>query len=432
VRLLALQHKLTGLLQPDGPGPTLTVSAGQPATAAQYFLDLRLLVGLIRASWPEARHQAQPWMDMAGADDHLDQQRQQASSKRHIGSNYDRPPLQADACASLLALADQLLAVDDPSVVRQSLAPLLACISTATSYRPWVGHFLSAEAHCSSGLRTAIAAQVHALRPTGRLGRPPGSPGRRRKPMRDCRFGHQHIPQYLPSGWCERYFHHLALTGIHPRFLRRVVPLKLVQLAEGGSLDTAARLLVLPNGHGLSASLRVHRWTHDAGHSNANAAALDAALEALANELDTTAELADYGRRRAALATWTIPPDDWHDLAAQVSQRQRARARAETNWEDRKRRVASVLVWTRITQGEHLFASLVLADRHAAGRYRTEFALDVHQAWYKSRTGRRGRHWLDLKQTLDVYADQLAARIDTGQPTEFAGSGQQESAFLAN
>jgi len=59
----------------------------------------------------------------------------------------------------------------------------------------------------------------------------------------------------------------------------------------------------------------------------------------------------------------------------------------------------------------------VLADRQAAGRYRTEFALDVHQAWYRSRTDRGGRHyWLDLKTELDAYADQLATKIDLRQP----------------
>jgi hypothetical protein len=277
-RLLAVQHKLIHLLQPDGDGLAQSISAGQPATAAQYFLDLRLLVGLIRASWPEARHQAQPWMDMDAVENHIHQQRQEGSGKHHIGRNYDKPPLEAGACGSLFALADQILAVDDPLAARQRLAPLLACISMATTYRPWVGHFLSAEAHCSAGLRIAIAVQVHALRPSGRSGPKPGRPGRRRGPMRGCRFGHQHIPQYLPSDWYERHFHDLDLTGINPRLLRRVAPLKLVQLAEGGSLDAAAQLLGSPLGRTLSARLSVHRWA--CGGDGANAGAFAAALNA--------------------------------------------------------------------------------------------------------------------------------------------------------
>jgi len=41
-------------------------------------------------------------------------------------------------------------------------------------------------------------------------------------------------------------------------------------------------------------------------------------------------------------------------------------------------------------------------------------------------------HDRKLKQMLDRYADQLAARIEAGQPTELAGIGQQVSVFLAN
>ena len=80
-RLLAVQHKLIHLLGPDGDRLAQSISAGQPATAAQYFLDLRLLVGLIRASWPEARHQAQPWMDTDAVENHIYQQRQEVDRK---------------------------------------------------------------------------------------------------------------------------------------------------------------------------------------------------------------------------------------------------------------------------------------------------------------------------------------------------------------
>jgi hypothetical protein len=57
-RLLAVQHKIIDLLQPDGP--TRTKSLGRSVASAQYFLDLRLLAGLIQASWPEARYLAIP------------------------------------------------------------------------------------------------------------------------------------------------------------------------------------------------------------------------------------------------------------------------------------------------------------------------------------------------------------------------------------
>lgn len=36
-------------------------------------------------------------------------------------------------------------------------------------------------------------------------------------------------------------------------------------------------------------------------------------------------------------------------------------------YDDRKRRIASVMVWAQITQGEHLFAPLVIAEKQQHG-----------------------------------------------------------------
>jgi TniQ len=128
-RLLAVQHKLIGLLGSDGP--IEIISAGRPATAAQYFLDLRLLVGLIGVSWPEARPLVEPWMRLDAIDSHLDQQRRQAVAERQKGRRtpdlvvHDRPPVEPAVCGSLLALADQILALDDPLAARERLDPSL-------------------------------------------------------------------------------------------------------------------------------------------------------------------------------------------------------------------------------------------------------------------------------------------------------------------
>ncbi len=396
--LLAVQERLIDLLQADGPIETSSV--GQPTTTAQYFLDLRLLVGLLRASWPEAYRLAEPWMRLDKVDIHIQGQRRQVENQRGTGRNYDKPPLEAAACGTLLALADQMLALDDPHTARERLYPLVVRASAGS---PWVGHFLCAEAYCSDGLRAAIASQVRTLRVTSRPGRKPGG----RSPSRHCRFGHEHIPQYLPSDWYDRHFH--DLTGIDPRFPRRTAPIKLVQMAEGGSLEAAGQLLGLPRGRATSASLIVQRWARD----ETNASKFGAALEALACELDAATDLIDYGRRRDALTTWSISSDDWGELIAEFGRWRSARQRALTDWGDRKRRTASVLVWARVTQGEHLLAPLVLAARQESG-HRNELALSVHQARYQSRTGRRGRLWVDLKRLLDDHADQLAARVDSG------------------
>lgn len=401
--LLGFQQRLICLLHPDGP--TSTVNAGLPATVGQYFLDLRLLAGLIRISWPQARHLAERWIAVDTIDDHIDRQRQQVAGQPRAGRHYDKPPPDALACGSLLALADQLLALDDPAAVRERLGPLIARCSRRA---PWVGHFLSAEAHCSDGLRTAIATQVHAAHAVAPRPRPP----KRYPPSpRAHRFGRQHIPQLAPVDWYDRHLRHLA--GVDPHLLRRVVPLKLIGLVEGGSVLAAGQVLGLSYGRVTYAMRQVHRWARHA----ANADKLRRAVEALADELDDTANLVDYGRRRDTLATWSIPWDAWSELVAELRQRT---GPGWTDWGDRKRLTASVLVWAHVTQSEPLLAPLLLTSKHPISS--DELAHQVWQASYRSRTDRPGHHWPDLKARLGVYADQLTIDIDAGliPPTSIA------------
>jgi len=416
-RLLVVQHKLLELLQPDGP--TQTISVGRPVAVAAYFLDLRLLVGLLLASWPHARPLAQAWAGADPVDQHLDHQRQQAQARHQQGRKplpfRNRPPIEPDACGNLLAIAEQLLTLDDPGAARQRLDPLIA---HAAAQQPWVGHLLRTEPHCSDGLREAIKPWITALRPSDQPGRRRGS---RHGPLRDCRFGPHHIPQFLPAGWYARHFHHL--TGIDPLVLRRFVPAKLVQMTAGGSLSAAAEYL------GLSPSSNNIRPRSTSKTSSAN---WRPALEALADDLDAATRLVDYAQRRDTLSNWLFPLDDWLELATDFRRRQTWQGRASTRWGERKRKVASVLVWARITQSEHRLAPLIVAER--ASSPRSELAKLVARVRYQShhRPDLYGYHWVVLTEVLDTYADRLAARIDNGWPAELACSGQQESAFLAN
>ncbi len=404
--LLVVQHKLLGLLAPGGPPETSSV--GQPTTVAQYFLDLRLLVGLLCASWPEGRQAAESWIRVEAIDGHLQRQRQQAADRLQQGRKLshrlvvgDRPPVESAACGSLLALADQLLALDDPVDTQQRLDPLLARAST---HSPWVRHLLHVEANCSPGLRTAIGPHVRTLRDT--IGPHAASSSGRSRPAPDHAFGPQHIPQYLPADWYDRHFN--DLTGINPRHLRRFASITLMQMAAGRSRPAAARQLGLPPGRASATSYRVQRWARD----SANSTRLRAALEALAGELDATSDLIDYRQRRHALTAWSIPTDNWHQLIADVKQRQRGRASTRTDWSDRKRLAASVLVWARITQGEYRLAPL-LADAWPPRR-RRELARGTQHVSSWGRTGRPEHHYVALLAALDTYADQLAVRIDAG------------------
>ena len=116
--LLRLQRHLLDLLDPTNQ--TTTLSGGQPATAAEYFLDLRILACLITASWPAARcHALHP--DHADLLDHhtaelTGQIRRTAATRtqHHPNLLHDKPPADPATCAALLALAARLLTAEDP------------------------------------------------------------------------------------------------------------------------------------------------------------------------------------------------------------------------------------------------------------------------------------------------------------------------------
>src|SRR6266704_912843 len=216
-----------------------------------------------------------------------------------------------------------------------------------------------------SRVASAVTAAIH-TRQTG--GQPPsggadfrsdpesgvGAPARlsgRGRGRPGCRLG------------ADRHFH--DLTGINPRHLRRSASITLVQMTAGRSRQAAARQLGLPPARCRATSYRIQRWARD----TSNSTRLHAALDALAGELDTASDLIDYRQRRDTLTAWSIPTDDWHELIADVKQRQRRHASAQTDWGERKRRVASVLVWARVTDGEYRLAPL-LADQWPPSRRR--------------------------------------------------------------
>jgi hypothetical protein len=178
-------------------------------------------------------------------------------------------------------------------------------------------------------------------------------------------------------------------------------------MTAGGSRDTAAALLGIPSGRHQPASFTVTRWTQEAS----NARRFNIALEALARELDVAGNLVDYGHRREVLRAWSIPQADWQELATELSRRESPRDRARIDWGDHKRRIASVLVWMQVTQGEHLFAPLVMNTSHTlVGR--NILSRSVQQACHRILTGPAGSHYVALDNALDAYADLLTAHID--------------------
>lgn len=408
--LLAIQQQLAGLLRPGGPATTTSLGHDIPVPA--YFLDLRLITGLITMTWPDGRYLVPPGLARA-AGEHISQQRENARQARQQGRRvrepalHQAPPLRATACAGLITAASQLLATSDLRAAAQQLRPL---ISRASQMVPWHPYFRQAQPTCSPRLATVIASQLTELRPPSRRGANHAEAAdaragawwqdrRRQQPptCRACHFDHRHLPQYLPACWLERHFR--QLTGLSEQTLRRAAPIRLIQMTQPISVRAAAALLGIPPGISQTAAVTLGRWTRA---DPANHLSFHSALDALAEELDTTASLTDYARRREALATWTIPPADWTTLTAGFKPRSPVCG-------DRERLIASVLIWMQITDGEHHLAPLIRQDRATAGPH--QLTRDVQRARNQRHADPAG-HYAALTAHLTPYARQLAASID--------------------
>ena len=404
--LLRLQQLLLNLLDPTNP--TTPTSGGLPTTAAQYFLDLRILACLITASWPAARCHALH-SDLADLlDDHtagLTRQIRHVAATRaqnHPNLHHDKPPADPATCAALLALAARLLTAEDPRRLAQTVGPLT---DAAPVTRRWAKRFLAGDGYCSPALHTALGAAVgaaHVLKKTGIQRRP--TVAARRWPVH---FSIRHIPGYLPDDWHQRHFSafdHLT----HPRRLRRAAVIRLAGHCAPGKTEQLAVLLGLGPAAANHAVHTVHRQLIAAGQRTA----FDVAVQRLADTLDTATTRIDYGTRRAALLTWQISRADWDQLTADLPARQQL---PQADWGDRKRLLATIWVWARITSGDPLFAPALLPHRGIPGRYQRGADNTRHyisERWPRIAAGRDG-HYSQLRQRLDPYADQLATRIDS-------------------
>jgi hypothetical protein len=402
-----LQQRFVHLLSPDGPASLLV--AGMLAPAPQYFIDLRIGVALVRATWPEARDLAASSSLADALDADIEQRLHEVRSLRgHKHRRLSRPlevlPLEADLCGGMLDIADQVLTGDGPHADRERFEAILA---RAMAVEPQLISRFRSQTPCSGALRTAMARQRRprvVRRPAARR-----SPPRQRVFSTEHRFGPQHIPAFLHDDWYDRHLSDLG--GVNPVLMRRTVAIRLVQLAGGASRSGAAEMLAIPVTAAVSAGVRVSRCLH-AQDAVAGLDKLAAAVQNLAGELDEAADqVIDYQARRRALANWSLTADEWRDLTADLERDRRQNARTNTDWGDRKRAAASVLVWMRVTHGEHLFAPHVLAEkrthhRHSDLRIYTEYVLRA------SRHAPHETHYSDLKQRPDAYADRLATEID--------------------
>jgi hypothetical protein len=401
---LRLQQRLLALL---GPGiPHEVYSVGQPSAPARYFVDLRIMTALLQASWPAARDVVPP-ADAALIESHLRRAREQIAAVEAAGGRvhhmrvYDKPPLDAATTCAMLGAADRILA-GDPTSVRGTLGEMFDAVPFA---RAWTRTFLAGDGHCSPGLQIAAGTEAgarHVIRRAGLPGRPV------RPAPRLVDFGVTHIPQYLPIDWYDTYLAALDIgCDADVRWLRRAVPVLLARMRLGGSIPHAASALGLPASAGRLAVTRLATRLQDRPGQQTG---FTTGIEALAVQLHSAAHRVNYGRRRQALTAWTLDAQRWREMIHdRIGQPVNGKASQNIDWGDRKRLLASVWIWTRVTDGEMHFAPLLRPD-HTRPKSGSALSIYVHARWPFLVRGQG--HYADLRPRLDAHADRLAEQID--------------------
>ncbi|MEU7577677.1 TniQ family protein [Streptomyces sp. NPDC041068] len=368
--MVALQAQILRHLSPD-------ISKRE---ASEYFTDLQLIAALVVMTWPEAKHQA-PLVAGNIADSYLRNLAARPTASRRI-HRFTELPVGSAAAAALLRIAQSVLDRDD---LRSHLVPLVLRDRTMNRTTTWSERFVGQQDACSSRLREAGAPLTHAIS---------GGLSARRSPAQHDGFAPEQVPAFLPKSWADQYLQ--KCSGVSQRILRRTASVRLAQMAMGGSLDQAADFLGI---HApTSATGAIRRWAH----LKLDVFEFDTALHALATALDVHApDLPDYRHRRQTLRNWYLDEQSWRELTTKVP----PSSTTPAHYDDLKRHIASIFVWSRITQGEHLFAPRPMEASQNLQK----------QKWWESRRNTMwcllvnpgvSPHYSALGELLTEYADQ--------------------------
>ncbi|BFV60745.1 hypothetical protein KCMC57_up58490 [Kitasatospora sp. CMC57] len=195
------------------------------------------------------------------------------------------------------------------------------------------------ESSCSTRLLQAAEPSTRSFRRTAR-----GT----KAPARSGGYHPEHIPAFLEQDWYQKHLADLQCHS-HVKTMRRVGAVLLVQWAAGGSMgDAAAFLGINLTGGQYAATSGFYQWLN-----NDDSGRFTHALTAIAGDLDSSVDLTDYQRRREALRGWSLAPDTWNDIVAELPP---VPGPVRPNLDDRKRQEASAFVWAHVTRGEPRFA----------------------------------------------------------------------------
>lgn len=408
--LLALQNRLLDLLRPGSAAGTTSV--GQPATPAQYFLDLRILTCLITASWPITEPLVRDRRHATLIDDHVEQVRRQIahddqhrSQPRH-NALCDTPPTNTAARGALLAAADAITNAGDADAVRNIAGPMFEAHPRG---RTWAGQFLSGDGYCSPGLQDAIGPEVGSRRIMRRTGLPHYRTRRwLLPPPPPVSFHVGHIPQRPYREWMQTFFS--GFNDLKPELLADAVVIRLAYTCLGTSTSDATARLRVPQPSATKAFQVVNRALAVSDRHTA----FDQAIHDLAKHLDSATDRIDYGKRRDALARWRISRQQWRDLIADMpAQPVRGTGLVPpAKWGDRKRILATVWIWTRLTHGNYVYAPAI-NPKPRTPRPSGDQVEYIHTRWhYIEYAGTGPGHYARLRERLDAIVERLTQDID--------------------
>ncbi|NUJ99663.1 TniQ family protein [Streptomyces lunaelactis] len=399
VMMLALQRRIDRHLTPTKHLPATSDNYSNPEQ--HFFSDLIAAAQLVRLSWPDsarfapssgvadliARHVA-AWTAL----------REYRSPGRRVRDVWAAPQGPAE-CGALLLAADTLLGDrgQDGPALRERIQPLATAAFTRSEANTGAAF---RRMDVSPDLSRALAQRSLGFNRAGGHHH-----ARQQVPSRHCHFGIEHIPALLPETWIGAHF--CDLTSLwdpgdvwKPRHLRRVVSLKLVEMAGGGTWPQCAVILGIPWVTAQRSLTVLKRSLLPGGLWPL----LDTAVETVAQELDAAALHVDFAARRRTLSTWQIPAKDLAALTVGLVRL----ANAESSL---TRAAATALVWARVTQGDHLHSPPVEALREAQ---RSTKALVSAIGQLQTPSNRKGTR-LRFLQRINEYADGLAHALDEGR-----------------
>ncbi len=378
--LLATQQRLLAALDPHHPA----------RDAGQLFTDLRIITGLLCASWPAGQELLEPAMagPVAG---HISQLRSRASG------NLSLPPQDPVAAGALLTAAAKVRDSDDlPAALSRYHE---AARAGRPSKSPWA-HIVDRHASsCSPALRDAAEPLIRGYRRQSG----PHSP---KAPARNgSGYGPENIPAFLEDAWFERHLAQLGCKNRLSRVLRRTAAATLVQWSAGGSLgDAAAYLGINPKGRQFAPTGDLYQWPDSARVRPR----FIAALNNLAADLSTAPGLLNYQRRRDALRTWSLPPGTWTEI---ISQLPPVPGPVQPTFDERKRQEASAFIRAHVTQGEPRFAPRTI-EAGQPEPIRRAWAARRGTTWHQLTRPDPLNHYAHLRALLTEHAQQLAFKAD--------------------